>query len=436
MIPIRRALTLCITAMLLAACATPQLPLASTESSATSASPSIDIGAGVAAARGDLDLLLDRLEAIHPDPWHGVSRAAFVSALEQLKADLPNLDADQSMVAVMRLVGMISAAGRDGHMFALPTDDDASEFIPLRVYEFDDGVFVTDATADHADLVGTRIVAVGEHPMPDVLAALEPLVPRDGPATVPAFRPLFLLRPAVLRGLGLIGPGPVTITVDAPGGERKVPLAPISRSDYLAFAGPGGPLGLPSRPDVRWLKEPTTVFSVEYLSESRTLYARYRQVRAIPGALVDELEEMAVAPDVDRVVLDLRQNGGGDNHTYVRLLNAVRSDAIDRPGRLFLLTDRLTFSAAANFSTEVEGSTGATFVGEPMGGGLNFWDDVSQLQLPDLPIPMQVGISVRYWQKSTPDDPRLTITPQIPVPVLSADYFAGADPVLDAVLAQ
>jgi hypothetical protein len=48
---------------------------------------------------------------------------------------------------------------------------------------------------------------------------------------------------------------------------------------------------------------------------------------------------------------------------------------------------------------------------------------------------MDVGISVRYWQKSTPDDPRLSIEPDIPVPYLSTDYFADRDPVLDAVIA-
>jgi hypothetical protein len=45
---------------------------------------------------------------------------------------------------------------------------------------------------------------------------------------------------------------------------------------------------------------------------------------------------------------------------------------------------------------------------------------------------MRVGISTRYWQKSTPDDPRLTIDPDIPIAVRAADYFAGVDPVLEA----
>ena len=70
-----------------------------------------------------------------------------------------------------------------------------------------------------------------------------------------------------------------------------------------------------------------------------------------------------------------------------------------------------------------------------MGGGLNFWDDVTWLDLPDLPMPMRVGISRLYWEMSTPDDPRLTIDPQIAVKVTSADYFAGVDAALDVVLA-
>jgi C-terminal processing protease CtpA/Prc len=133
-------------------------------------------------------------------------------------------------------------------------------------------------------------------------------------------------------------------------------------------------------------------------------------------------------------VVDLRHNGGGDNTTYGPLLSAVRAAGAE-PGRLYLLTDRLTFSAAANFVTEVEQTTPVTIVGEPMGGGLNFWDDVTRVELRNLPVPMDVGISVRYWQKSEPDDPRLTIEPQIPVPTRAADYFAGRDPVLEAALA-
>ncbi|MEO7296935.1 MAG: hypothetical protein ABIZ57_12435, partial [Candidatus Limnocylindria bacterium] len=81
-------------------------------------------------------------------------------------------------------------------------------------------------------------------------------------------------------------------------------------------------------------------------------------------------------------------------------------------------------------------STDATFIGEAMGDGLNFWDDVRWVALDALPVPMQVGVSTRYWQFAAADDPRLTIEPDIELPVTAADFFAGRDPVLDAALGE
>ena len=84
----------------------------------------------------------------------------------------------------------------------------------------------------------------------------------------------------------------------------------------------------------------------------------------------------------------------------------------------------------------MEQQTSALFAGEEMGGGLNFWNDVRWVELRDWPLPTQVGVSTRYWQFAAPDDPRLTITPDIALPARAADYFADRDPVLEAILAD
>jgi hypothetical protein len=46
------------------------------------------------------------------------------------------------------------------------------------------------------------------------------------------------------------------------------------------------------------------------------------------------------------------------------------------------------------------------------------------------------NVAARYWERSTPDDPRITIEPDLEVTMSSADYLAGRDPVLDAVIAN
>jgi hypothetical protein len=240
----------------------------------------------------------------------------------------------------------------------------------------------------------------------------------------------------VLRGLGIAAEGDVTAQVTLPDGSaREVDLVPVPFADYRAWATDFGMFRLPPRVGLGYLDnldEP--VFSWRYLDDSRSIYVRYTQVRAVEQAALRALRERATQGDVDRVIVDLRQNPGGDNHNFPTILGVLEDPAIDLPGRLLVLTDRVTFSAASNFTTSIEQSTGATFVGEPMGGGLNFWNDVRQVRLADWPIPMQVGVSTRYWQFATPDDPRLTIEPDIRIPLRAADYFAGRDPVLEAAL--
>ena len=212
------------------------------------------IATPTASAAGDLDRWLERLEAVHPEPFHAVTREDFVAALDDLKADLPDLSPAEATVGVMRVAGMLSR-DRDGHQFALVQPDERWPLLPIQVYELPEGVVITAARAPYEDLTGTTVVAVNSHPIDDVLAELEPLVPRDGPATLPTFRPGYLLRTVVLRGLGLVPDedGPITVTVSDGGAERDVDLEPISLDDHVSWAGPFGVLRLPTLPDVGYL---------------------------------------------------------------------------------------------------------------------------------------------------------------------------------------
>jgi hypothetical protein len=94
----------------------------------------------------------------------------------------------------------------------------------------------------------------------------------------------------------------------------------------------------------------------------------------------------------------------------------------------------VTFSAAANFATDLEGSTSVIFAGEPMGGSPNLYGDTRPVDLEA--TGQTLYMATRYWERSTPDDERLTIEPDISVDLSSEDYFAGRDPVLEAILAQ
>jgi hypothetical protein len=308
---------------------------------------------------------------------------------------------------------------------------------PILMWQFSDGLMVTAAKAPYDDLVGSRIEAIDGHPIADVMALVEPLSPRDNPSNLLSYAPLYLRTSELLAGLGVIETaGPATFTMAGPGpsaASRDVRIEPILADDDVAWHG-GDPLTLRSDA-LLWLKRKHDALWWTYLSDSRTLYAQYNEVRGGIDATADEILARAKGPDVDRVVVDLRNNGGGDNNTYRHLLAVLQDPVVDRPGRLVLLIGRLTFSAAANFATELEQTTGATFVGEDMGGSPNLYGDVRPTHLPYAALgPIDVYVATRYWVKSTADDPRITIEPDIAVPLSSTDYLAGRDPVLEAAI--
>lgn len=228
-------------------------------------------GDGVAASV-DLDGFLAELEMTHPEPFHGVSRSDFVSALEDLKAGIATMAPAGALVETMRLTAMLSSQGRDGHQFAIPHANSEGPILPFRIYEFDDGVFIT---ADHGrrGLVGARLVGIGGHPIGDVLAAIEPLVPRDGPATVPSFRPFFTLRTQVLQGLGLAAPGPVEVEIERDGETESLTVDPISHAEFQAWGGQGGFTFLPESEALIYRRPTETNFWMEDL-DGDVLYVR------------------------------------------------------------------------------------------------------------------------------------------------------------------
>ncbi len=382
--------------------------------------------------RQDLRTLIERLEAVHPDPYHGVSDADFRGAVDRVSTRVESLTDSEFLVEIMRLVGLLSAEGLDGHSGVWPWDNaDDLRRLPLRLWEFPEGLYITGGAPQYRDLVGTRISHVDGVPIATVLSTLEPLVPRDNPTTILMNRPIFFICVEVLAGLGLIDQTDrVTLTVVPPGQaprpavvdavDAKTFAAVMDGWEWLLPERPGTPAGHANQP-----------YHVEYLPARRAVYFRYNAVQPPGSALADAMREAMRGKDVDRVIVDLRNNHGGDNTTYAAFVDFLSSPEMDQPGRLFVLAGRLTFSAAGNFAAELaDKAQHEVFVGEPTGGAPNQFGDHVAIELPHTGITVT---SAKIWVEVSADD-RPTTGPDLPVPFTAAAYFAGRDPVLEAAL--
>ena len=376
---------------------------------------------------GDAAVLASAIESQHPEPFRAVDRQTLLREAARVDAIDPDLP-DVVAVELMRTIALLGA--RNGHTAIHPLGEHrtALHAFPLWLYEFDDGIFVVDA--ERRDLVGTELIAVEGVDVDEVLAVVTPLIAYDNEWTIRARRPAFVVHAEVLHGLGVIDePAQAAFHMRARDGSVvNASLDAIATRDLVSRFDGDRALGRPGPP---YLRRRRDWHWAEVAAEGHAVHVGYNVTRGDVTDFALEVEALASSSRVTLVVLDLRQNGGGDNRTYSPLLEALVR--LGSHKRLAVLTSRLTFSAAMQLIVELERDTQAVFVGEPTGGSPNQYGDATKVELPNSGL--NAFVATIAWKTAGELDDRVTRKPDIPVRHNSNEFFAANDPVLDTALA-
>jgi len=395
--------------------------------------------------RADLCFLAAEMPKRHRNLFHTLTRAEFDRAVRRLDARIPTLRRHEIILELARLAASVG----DGHTNVAPARDSAIAFhaIPLRLYLFADGLYVRATDSAHAGLVGARVVRLGRGTAEEAVVAVRPLIGRDNEMGVRYAAPYLLVMPEVLHGLGLIDElDRVPMVLEHDGRREEVVLAAAGLAPLMARdtdrswepstgwidareASDGWPL---------WLRQPGNKFWFIHLAPARALYVQFNEVGDKPDQTVaqfaDSLFAFARANPVDRLVLDLRLNGGGNGGLNRPLvLGLIRADWLRGRGHLFVLIGRRTFSAAQFLVSDLERWTDAIFVGEPTASRGNHYGDSYRIRLPNSGV--TVRVSTLYWQFSDPRDLRPWTPPEVATELTFDDYRRNRDPALEAALA-
>ncbi len=390
--------------------------------------------------REDLSFLRREMPARHANLFHSMTRAQFDSALTAIDRALPRLTRYQVIVELQRLDALVG----DGHSNVSPWRDSTAQFheLPVALYWFDDGVYVRAATEAWRDLVGARVLAIGGVPIDQAIARVRPLISRDNEMGVRAWAPILLAMPEVLQSVGLAPPASAAVfSVEKDGRRREVTLEPAGLfpmltgdTDLTWVRRPGWVDARDRAPEPLWLSDPANKYWYRLLTENRALYCQINTIQQKPGdslrVFLARAMHTADSARVERFILDLRLNGGGDGSWNRDILRALIKSRYDEPGRLLVITGRRTFSAAQMLLNELENWSDALFVGEPSASRGNVYGDSRKIVLPHSRL--AVRVSSLYWQQSDPRDERPYIEVNVPAPMTFADYVAGRDPAQEA----
>ena len=160
------------------------------------------------------------------------------------------------------------------------------------------------------------------------------------------------------------------------------------------------------------------------MPDARTVYLQFNQVGNKESETVEAFSRRVFSfvdtHDVERFILDLRLNRGG-NGEFNRplLLGIIKSQKIDVKGKLFTIIGRSTWSAAQFLVNDLEKYTNTLFVGEPTGGKVNSYGDSRKITLPHSGI--TVRVSSLWWQEDERDT-RQSTAPHIAAELTFEDY--------------
>ncbi len=171
--------------------------------------------------RRDLRFAVHELKRVHFSPFRATGEAEIDALVAALDEEIPNLSDDQILVRLMAIVRCFG----DAHTRILQEQPQ----LGVLFFSFPEGTYIYGATADHADLVGAKVLRVGQRPIDEVQTMVEGLVAVENPMTARWQACGAMQSLTVARGLGLApADGPLEIEVeDASGRTHSVKLSAV-----------------------------------------------------------------------------------------------------------------------------------------------------------------------------------------------------------------
>ena len=410
----------------------------------------------------DLDYLLNLTETDH---------SFSAEQAEQFKEHVRSLQARAATMTDAEFVMGVAAAAAisgNGHTNLSRRDffRDLNS-LPVRFFWFGDGLHIVRAHKTYEELIGARVVMYNGQTPETLIPGLDPYFGGND-AFLRFNSPSFFASPAAMHAAGLAArPDRTTLTLAfADGRQRNVTIEPEDKPTAMMSVDETAlPLQqtaeVQSGHDWRFLpldalagahyaRKPETYHWTDNLPDGG-FYIRLRlildQDEKSLSRWLSDLEDRLRSQPAEYLVIDVRSTFGGNYmlaRTFARNIRAF----VQPEGRIYLLTDGGTFSAAIvtqAFALEAAGDQGVV-VGSRIGDDEQFWAEGGGfLKLPNSGLRIWVSTGYHDWENGCTDWARCfwlnillgvaagSLDPDIDAPLTYADYANGVDTTLQAV---
>ncbi len=389
-------------------------------------SQSIDI----ASWKEDIESYKTNLEKYHIDLYHNIDKTAFEKEVQDIKSNLENKTDLDVVIDLMRLTRKIG----DGHT-AFSIRGLEMHVYPIEIYNIDNQWRVIKTSKEYKSLLGKTLVKIDDTSIEEVVNEVSKVAQYVENKQSESIRTSqYLIRSELLFGLKLTkNKLKANFTfVDDSGKKIKESLTAIANEDYHSKTEfESFDISIPEiqkpkdlKHDFLWFSPIKNTSGVYIKFES---YPSFEEMETFGGSVLNFINEN----NVKQVVIDLRNNGGGDFFIGTFLAYYLNlANSIDWKSGVYVLTDKVTFSAGTSNASQFRQMLNAKIVGEPTGSNPTGYQDMGQFTLPNS------GRTVTYSKRLFRFQEQVTqgVQPDVPIAYDWKSYIKGTDNMMKWVI--
>lgn len=383
----------------------------------------------------DLDYLCSNLAVSHPDMYRNTTSEAIERKRQEIISKMEGLDDFSFAIELQTLVAMLG----DSHTTISVNQmvDENMRMLPIRLKAFGNRWVLSTVPTESAHILGYELLALNGHPMPEVHAALAPFFSSDNEVKLDRqFVSSFYVVP-ILQHFGIMDDeSSIPLVVSSSEGETTTVIIPvIAAKDTQSYGFSSLSRLRMAVPETEWDR----TRNYKALPIGDALYIQYnvcRQDKDLPmDEFVLQLRRMMEAGNYEKIIIDLRNNGGGSDGVLRPVLEWL-PECMAAGKEVYTLIGETTFSSAVINGVMLQ-MIGSTLVGTPSSGNVDHFGATDAFVLPNLPL--QVRYSTKYMdlgeyfgaEDRYGDSP---LMPDVVVGQTLSDYLAGIDTAVEYVL--
>lgn len=394
----------------------------------------------------DLDELYFNLKSKHRNLFHSHSKEDFDNLYEEIKSNISSKSDHEIIIEFAKLVALAS----DGHTrltlplqkgiglnqthSSTPLPSDSSlvlKHLPVEFYWFDDGIHIIRATPKYRSLIGKKVLQINSVPIDTLLENVRPICHYDNEMGFKLIAPTRISILEVLQSIGITDSLDVDMLIENNNKLETITLTALNRFTNEKFFDTKEDFKL----QVVSMKNSSRNYWFEYIETKKTVFVQINKMNDIEDgpdliSFIRIVNKFINKNEVDRIILDLRNNFGGDNVYSLPIVDLiVKNPDLNQIGKFYTLIGRKTFSAAQYLVNDLRKWTNVIFVGEPTGASPNSYGDSRKTQLRNSNLTTR--ISTIYWRDYTSNETQKWIAPDLHAPNNAADFFNNKDIALE-----